>query len=716
MKVRTTPGTNITGAITIAALIRPHSVTEGDALISLHTSGGVGSGYGLFIEGNNTLDFWNGVKDAYSSSGALINNEWQLVAVTKGAGTVTPRFHVYRFSTNTWTHKNATSSLGNGASTSGGTIQLGTWQGGWRYDGEFAATALYSYALSDGDIESLAVSYSNWLTREPAGMWVLNQVDPTHPLLDETAGGGDEIFENGLFTSVIANQSPLSGDPEKTIFRGDLSNGDASEWWEVQQWPNSGTAHFSVIGDNTNPDGEKYYGHFALGKGDIRSELRTGLRLYAGENVYIRFLARLSEQFPAEEGPGVWGEVIWQLHQKSNEGTPPIALHIIETNPGKFALRDSEDKPWWVGPAIDYGQWHEFIIRVNHSPNDETGFVELWMDGNQQTLANGQTRYYKKTMLDEFNYPKAGYYRSQYMVGNGAVDIAGYRISRGLEDITHDFDFSLKFGAGGSGTGQFVFSRGIAVDVSGNVWVADGGNHRVQKFNSKGEYLGQFGGYGTGNGQFKTPVDIAITEGGDLWITDSGNSRVQKFNSKGEYLGKFGTYGLSNGQFVEPSGIDIAPNGNIWVSDHGYYRVEEFTSNGAFVRSVHGLGWGEAPGEFGAPSGVAVDQQGHVWVVDSPNHRVQELSAAGEYLSEFGDYGTGDGKFAEPTVIDVTPTGNLLVADRETGRIQLFSPEGEHLTTFGGGNFWEPAGIAASVGGAYVANSRNDRVELWLGP
>jgi len=87
-----------------------------------------------------------------------------------------------------------------------------------------------------------------------------------------------------------------------------------------------------------------------------------------------------------------------------------------------------------------------------------------------------------------------------------------------------------KFGSLGTGNGQLVSPRGIAIDSSGNLWVVDLGNNRVQEFNPKGEYLTQFGSAGTGNGQFNQPYGIATNPSDDLWIADTFNNRVTKWS------------------------------------------------------------------------------------------------------------------------------------------------------------------------------------------
>ena len=70
----------------------------------------------------------------------------------------------------------------------------------------------------------------------------------------------------------------------------------------------------------------------------------------------------------------------------------------------------------------------------------------------------------------------------------------------------------------------------------GNIYVADAGNNRIQKFNSSGTYVSQFGSTGSGNGQFSNPFAIAIDGLGNIYVCDNSNDRIQKFNSSGTYI------------------------------------------------------------------------------------------------------------------------------------------------------------------------------------
>ncbi len=89
----------------------------------------------------------------------------------------------------------------------------------------------------------------------------------------------------------------------------------------------------------------------------------------------------------------------------------------------------------------------------------------------------------------------------------------------------------LLFGSSGTGNGEFHEPSGITIDSSGNILVADTKNHRIQKFDSSGNYLTQFGSSGTGNGEFNQPSGITIDSSGNILVADTKNHRIQKFTN-----------------------------------------------------------------------------------------------------------------------------------------------------------------------------------------
>ncbi|MGA7010001.1 MAG: hypothetical protein WB612_09705, partial [Nitrososphaeraceae archaeon] len=92
-------------------------------------------------------------------------------------------------------------------------------------------------------------------------------------------------------------------------------------------------------------------------------------------------------------------------------------------------------------------------------------------------------------------------------------------------------------------------------DASGNVYVADRYNNRVQEFSPNGTYITSWGVVGSENGQFKIPLGVAIDgHSGNVYVADSGNNRIQEFSPNGTYITSWGTEGSENGQFGLPAG------------------------------------------------------------------------------------------------------------------------------------------------------------------
>ncbi|MBF0547041.1 MAG: IPT/TIG domain-containing protein [Candidatus Riflebacteria bacterium] len=205
-------------------------------------------------------------------------------------------------------------------------------------------------------------------------------------------------------------------------------------------------------------------------------------------------------------------------------------------------------------------------------------------------------------------------------------------------------NFIRKLGSFGSGAGQFRFPRGIAVDSSGNVYVADSKNARIQKFNQDGAFLKKWGAYGTGDGQFSLLQQVAIDSSGNfIYAIDSLGNRVQKFTLNGDFISKWGKSGSGDGEFNHPIDLAIDSSGTVYIVDTDNNRIQKFTPDGALIGwwgadTLDYVGWhnpgsqrtavsGYLDGAFQQPSGIAIDIEGSVYVLDPANKRIQLFSS-----------------------------------------------------------------------------------------
>jgi len=238
----------------------------------------------------------------------------------------------------------------------------------------------------------------------------------------------------------------------------------------------------------------------------------------------------------------------------------------------------------------------------------------------------------------------------------------------------------LTFGFQGNRDGQFNSLRGVITDSNGNILVCDRNNHRIQIFDSKGNFISKFGSNGNENVQFDYPVGIAINSKGNIVVSDSNNHRIQIFDSKGNFISKFGTKGNGNGQFEFPLGLAIDLNDNILLCDYHNNRIQIFDFEGNFILTFGKQGNGN--GQFNHPLGLAINSKGNIIVSDQLNHRVQIFDSEGKFILKFGSNGNENGQFKNPFGIAIDLNDNILVCDYSNNRIQIFDPNGTYITQF----------------------------------
>ncbi|MGY6216798.1 6-bladed beta-propeller [Methylolobus aquaticus] len=323
----------------------------------------------------------------------------------------------------------------------------------------------------------------------------------------------------------------------------------------------------------------------------------------------------------------------------------------------------------------------------------------------------------------------------------GRVVVADYQNHRVqiFQPSTSDISylFQTKWGSSGAADGLFNYPTAVAVDpASGEVFVADQNNNRIQVFDRAGNFLRKWGVYGAGTGQFYRPIAVAVnTVTHEVYVADYYNHRVQVFTPDGTYQRQWGGSGKFSGQFTYPRGIAVdSARDWVYVTDSYNDRVQKFQgSTGGFLLGVgNGTSWtGDAPTPssgsgnrwFNSPAGVAVDPKTHdIYVVEYSNRRVQKLSSNGVFRTRWGSSGSGKGQFSNPIGVTVDPAGNLYVVDQGNNRIQKFASTGQFITSWGSysnigtdGLFYNPEGLAfdGSTNTIFVTDGYNQRVQVF---
>ena len=226
-------------------------------------------------------------------------------------------------------------------------------------------------------------------------------------------------------------------------------------------------------------------------------------------------------------------------------------------------------------------------------------------------------------------------------------------------------------------TGQTVGSKGkppfgnagptgIAIGGDGSVFIASN-DHKVRKFNRRGELMKSIGKKGRNAGEFDCPEGVRY-HNHQVYVCDIDNGRIQVFDPNLDFLRIFGTCGDGPGQPKNPTDIDFDSNGNIYVVDWGKCHVLAFTEDGRYL--YHFGQEGRGKGELNGPSGLCVSGD-CVYVAEYHNNRVSMFYTSGQFVHSFG-IGRGEVIRKGPRGVAIDEDGFVFVCGAGYNRIQVF--------------------------------------------
>lgn len=295
---------------------------------------------------------------------------------------------------------------------------------------------------------------------------------------------------------------------------------------------------------------------------------------------------------------------------------------------------------------------HELHLTVNGSPVEGSPFPVL-VHPSPQSLSK------PVRSIPSPKLPRSTAVNSQ---GNIVVANEGF-----VSVLTPDGGKTQHLGVVNS-KGQLSGAFGVTVDKDDNVYVAENGSNRVQKFTPKGKCVARVGGLGKDDLQFNGLHSVRYNRRDNkLYVADNCNHRIQVLSTSLTLENSFGTRGNEKGQFQNPHDIAFDSADHVYVTDYNNHRVQVLTTEGQFVRAFSQKNNGE---RLKNPFAIAIDSCDTVYVSERGPMLVSVFNSRGSFITSFGSQGKGQLWYIYGLSVD--HDDSLIVSERANGHLQIF--------------------------------------------
>lgn len=246
--------------------------------------------------------------------------------------------------------------------------------------------------------------------------------------------------------------------------------------------------------------------------------------------------------------------------------------------------------------------------------------------------------------------------------------------------VLQQYSFWYSFGGEfGTEDGQFQDCDKIVMDLTGDIYVLDSNNYRVQKFSKNGDFISKFGSYGASGGEgLETPFNIDVDNIGNTYVANFTN--IVSFDYNGVFRFEFGyneDYGTDY-YFQNISDIVSDNSNDIYVSDSSLKIVRKYNSNGAFIKYI-----GSNPfynSQFECPVALSIDSQNNLYVLDLTLYQLQVFNSNGDFIKKIED-----SSYINDNILDVVYIDNhdnIYLADFNVKYLNKFNSDFEHQVSF----------------------------------